>query len=59
MRSADGTAEVPVATYELLASTELLGSTAMQRMMAKFRQRYPAGWSLPWLDLVALMMNGV
>lgn len=44
VRSADGTTEVAVPTYELFASTELLGAMALQRMMAKLStRRYSAG----------------
>ena len=44
VRSADGTAEVAVPTYELFASTELLDEMALERMMAKLStRRYSAG----------------
>ncbi len=44
VRSADNTAEVPVASYELFSSTEVLGRMAMERMLAKLStRRYPAG----------------
>ncbi|HEV2068920.1 MAG TPA: IS256 family transposase [Acidimicrobiales bacterium] len=44
VRSADGTTEVAVPTYDLFASTELLGAMALQRMMAKLStRRYSAG----------------
>ena len=44
VRAADGTGEVPVATYELFTSTELLGRMAMERMLAGLStRRYPAG----------------
>jgi putative transposase len=44
VRAADGTGEVPVATYELFSSTELLGRMAMQRMLAKLStRRYRVG----------------
>ena len=44
MRTADGTAEVAVAAYDLFASTELLDQMALERMMAKLStRRYPAG----------------
>jgi len=44
MRSADGAAEVVVPTYELFASTEILGRLAMERMLAKLStRRYGAG----------------
>lgn len=42
VRAADGTGEVPVATYELFTSTELLGQMAMERMLAGVStRRYP------------------
>ena len=42
VRAADGTGEVPVATYELFTSTELLGRMAMERMLAGVStRRYP------------------
>ena len=44
VRTADGTAEVPVAAYELFNGTELLGEMAMARMLAKLStRRYSAG----------------
>jgi putative transposase len=44
VRSADGTAEVAVPTYQAFASTELLGQLALERMLAKLScRRYPAG----------------
>ena len=44
VRSADGTSELPVPAYEAFTSTELLGSMALQRMMAKLStRRYGAG----------------
>lgn len=44
VRSADGTAEVPVGAYELFSGTELLGEMAMGRMLAKLStRRYSAG----------------
>jgi hypothetical protein len=44
VRSADGTAEVAVPTYQAFASTELLGHLALVRMLAKLScRRYPAG----------------
>jgi putative transposase len=43
-RTADRTAEVPVASYELFSSTEILGRMAMERMLAKLStRRYRAG----------------
>jgi len=42
VRAVDGNGEVPVATYELLTSTELLGRMAMERMLAGVStRRYP------------------
>ena len=44
VRSVDGTAEVPVPTYELFSSTEILGRLAMEKMLAKLStRRYGAG----------------
>lgn len=44
VRTADGSAEVSVGTYELFSSTELLGRLAMERMLAKLScRRYRAG----------------
>ncbi|MGI8810893.1 MAG: IS256 family transposase [Acidimicrobiales bacterium] len=44
VRSADGAAELRVPAYEVFTSTELLGSMALQRMMAKLStRRYGAG----------------
>jgi transposase-like protein len=44
VRSADGASEVPVPAYELFASTELLDTMALERMMAKLStRRYRAG----------------
>ena len=44
VRAADGSGELPVATYELFSSTELLGSMAMERMLAGLStRRYPVG----------------
>ena len=44
VRSADGTREVVVPTYQAFASTELLGQLALERMLAKLScRRYPAG----------------
>ena len=42
IRSADGCSEVPVPSYELFSSTELLGKMAMERMLAGVStRRYP------------------
>jgi putative transposase len=44
VRAADGSGELPVPTYELFAGTELLGSMAMERMLAGLStRRYPVG----------------
>jgi transposase-like protein len=44
VRAAAGAGEVPVPTYELFASTELLGELAVERMLAKLStRRYQAG----------------
>jgi putative transposase len=44
VRSADGTTELAVPAYEVFTSTELLGTMALQRMMAKLStRRYGAG----------------
>lgn len=44
VRSADGAKELPVPSYELFSSDEVLGELAMQRMLAKLScRRYRAG----------------
>ena len=44
VRSADGSGELPVASYELFSSTELLGRLAMDKMLAGLStRRYPVG----------------
>jgi len=44
VRSADGTTELAVPTYELFTSTEILGRMAVERMLAKLStRRYQAG----------------
>lgn len=44
VRTADGTTEVPVASYEVFSSTEVLGRVAMERILAKLStRRYRAG----------------
>lgn len=44
VRTADGAAEVPIASYEMFFSTEVLGRMAMERMLAKLStRRYQAG----------------
>jgi hypothetical protein len=44
VRAADGSGEVPLASYELFSRTEILGRLAMERMLAKLScRRYPAG----------------
>jgi putative transposase len=43
VRSADGTRELPVPTYQAFAPTELLDQLALERMLAKLStRRYPA-----------------
>src|SRR5258705_2012779 len=44
VRAADGSAELPVASYELFSSTEILGKMAMEKMLAGLStRRYPVG----------------
>ena len=44
VRTVDGSAEVPVASYEVFSSTEILGRMAMERMLAKLStRRYGCG----------------
>ena len=44
VRAADGAGELPVASYELFSSTEILGRMAMERMLAGLStRRYPVG----------------
>jgi len=44
VRSADGTRELPVPTYQAFAATDLLGQLALERMLAKLStRRYAAG----------------
>ena len=44
VRAADGTGELPVASYELFSSTEILGRLAMEKMLAGLStRRYPVG----------------
>src|SRR5215218_2794166 len=44
VRTADGSRELPVPTYQAFAATELLGQLALERMLAKLStRRYPAG----------------
>jgi putative transposase len=44
VRSADGTRELPIATWEAFASTELLDQLALERMLAKLStRRYQVG----------------
>jgi putative transposase len=44
IRSADGSRELPVPTYQVFAATDLLGQLALERMLAKLScRRYPAG----------------
>jgi transposase-like protein len=44
MRATDGSGELPVASYELFSSTEVLGRMALERMLAGLStRRYPVG----------------
>src|SRR5919109_3729673 len=44
VRSADGTAELPLATWQAFTGTELLDQLAVERMLARLStRRYPAG----------------
>ena len=44
VRAADGSGELPVASYELFSSTEILGKMAMEKMLAGLStRRYPVG----------------
>lgn len=44
VRTVDGSGELPVPSYELFTGTELLGSMAMERMLAGLStRRYPVG----------------
>jgi putative transposase len=44
VRAADGSGELPVASYELFTSTEILGKLAMEKMLAGLStRRYPVG----------------
>jgi len=44
VRAADGTGELPIPSYELFTSTEILGKMAMERMLAGLStRRYPVG----------------
>src|SRR6476646_151487 len=44
VRCADGSAELPVASYELFTSTEILGKMALEKMLAGLStRRYPVG----------------
>jgi putative transposase len=44
VRSADGVGELPIASYELFSSTEILGKLAMEKMLAGLStRRYPVG----------------
>src|SRR3954463_3714456 len=48
VRAADGTGELPVASYELFTGTEILGAMAMDRMLAGLStRRYPVGLGPP------------
>jgi hypothetical protein len=44
VRAADGAGELPIASYELFTSTEILGRMAMEKMLAGLStRRYPVG----------------
>ena len=44
VRAADGTGELPIPSYELFTSTEILGRMAMEKMLAGLStRRYPVG----------------
>ena len=44
MRAADGSGELPVASYELFSGTEVLGRMALERMLSGLStRRYPVG----------------
>ena len=44
VRAADGSGELPIASYELFSSTEILGKMAMEKMLAGLStRRYPVG----------------
>jgi putative transposase len=44
VRAADGSGELPVASYELFSSTEVLGRMAMEKLLAGLSaRRYPVG----------------
>jgi putative transposase len=44
MRAADGSGELPVASYELFSGTEVLGQMALERMLSGLStRRYPVG----------------
>jgi transposase-like protein len=44
VRAADGAGELPIASYELFSSTEILGKMAMEKMLAGLSTRhYPVG----------------
>jgi putative transposase len=48
VRAADGSGELPVPSYELFGSTEILGAMAMERMLAGLStRRYPVGHRPP------------
>ena len=44
VRAVDGSGELPVPSYELFSSTEILGKMAMEKMLAGLStRRYPVG----------------
>jgi len=53
VRTAEGAAEVPVPSYEVFSSTEVLGRMAMERMFAKLSTALPAIFASPdhWFSL--------
>lgn len=60
VRAADGTREVPVATYELFISTELLGRMAMEGVLAASRRAATRPcWNRFWARRAPLTATGV
>jgi len=54
VRAADGTGELPIPSYELFTSTEILGKMAMEKMLAGLStRRYPVG-----LEPVGVQITG-
>src|SRR6266508_2337784 len=54
VRTADGTGELPVATYEQFTRTDLLGAMALERMLAELLAA-----DLSAIDPVAILVDGV